>query len=691
MRKLCFLQLLAFIVLVFPVALAQNKAIDTIFNSEVSELIRLSKQKQQNVVEQTTSIADLKETTLRQTAGIVSVITKEEIQALGYRDLIDVLRLVPGIEFNSDVYNTVSTSMRGNWASEGKILFQVDGIPITEILYGTTIQGNRIPLNQVQRIEIIRGAGSAIYGGNAELGVINIITQNKQKPNLFSASTSISRMGGYVGRRNLDFIVQRQVGNLDFSLGGFLGTALLSDRGYVETNGNFYNSMADYSHNHQFMLNGSLRYKNLQVKFFNENYYSYYTKDTASLSNPNSKNGFAPFVYPVEFPHFHIESSYQVNISPKLQFTPKIAYKRMQAWNITADNSRLTADYTEQIGERFLLNLIGNYKFSEKIGGIVGIETFIDRGTTPPDAPFFSKFVDATGNRVLEVANLTASPFAQLTANTKFGNITIGGRHTYNSIFGHKFVPRIAYTKAFDKLHYKILYSQAFRAPNLLNIAYNYAIKPETTNVAEAEVGYKFSNTLMLTANLFNMEIFNTIVYLNDGANGGFGSYQNAGNTNTAGVEIEAKFNKKWGFINGGYSYYQSLANTVEVYEINYQGSKIDKQHIGSPTHKLTLLANFKINKHIAINPSCIILSERYGQEIVPFVGTLAIQKQPAVAMCNLNLHFSSVLRNISASFGIYNLFDAPYNFVQGYQNGRGSLPAPSREFMLKLFYDVQL
>ncbi len=676
--------------LVGHLLVAQTKNNDTIFTSEVSELIKLSKQ-QQATTEQTTSIANLKETTLRETAGIVTVITKEEIQASGGRDLIDVLRLVPGIEFNSDVFNTISTSVRGNWASEGKLLFQMDGVPLTETLFGTTIQGNRIPLNQVERIEIIRGAGSAIYGGNAELGVINIITQNKQKPNLFSASTSISRMGNYTGRRNLDFIIQRQVGNLDFSLGGFLGTSLLSDRSYTEANGNFYKSIADYSINHQFMLNGTLRYKNFQFRAFNENYYNYYTRDTASLANPDSKNGLPRFVYPIVFPHQHFEASYQAKLSKKLVFTPKIAYKRMQAWNVIADNTRPTGDYLEQVGERFSLNLLSDYSFTDNIHSIIGVESFIDRGSTSPDAPFFSKLIDQNGNRVLEVSNLTIAPFAQLTANTKFGNFTIGGRHTYNNIFGHQFVPRAAYTKAFDKLHFKLLYSQAFRAPNLLNISYNYNLKPETTNVTELELGYKFSPDLQLTTNFFAMQIFNAIVYLNDGSNGGFGSYQNLGDTGTAGAEMELKIKKKWGFVNANYSYYQSLSNTVGVYEVNYQGNNIDKQHIGSATHKFTLLSRVKLGNVFSINPSCVVLSERYGQEITPLTGDIAIAKQPAVALCNLNFHFQSFLRNISASVSIYNLFDAPYNFVQGYQSGRASLPAPSREFVLKLLYDVQL
>jgi outer membrane cobalamin receptor len=665
----------------------QNNKPDSIFQSAVEELINLSKQQQKKEVEQTTSIANLKETTLRETAGIVTIVTKEEIRASGSRDLIDVLRLVPGIEFNSDVYNTVSISMRGNWASEGKILFNVDGVPITETLYGTTVQGNRIPLNHIERIEIIRGPGSAIYGGSAALGVINIVTQHKQKPNLFAASTTVSQMGSVIGRKNLDFLIQRQVGSLDVSLGVFLANAIRSDRGFVEPNGNFYKSIAEYSAINQFFVNGSVSYKKFALRVLNESYNNVYTKDTTSTGNPNSKNGLPPFLYPIEFPHLHIEGSYQGTISSKFKLIPKIFYKRVQPWNATTSNSRLTGDYTLQVGERYAANLVADYSFSSKLNLILGLESFIDRGSTSADAPLFSQFIDEKGNRVFEVTNANLAAFGQITANTKFGNFTFGGRYNYNSVFGNKFVPRAAFTKTFDHLHFKLLYSQAFRAPNLLNISYNYGIAPETTEVGEIEVGYKFSPALSIVSNIFAMNIKNAIVYLNDGKNGGFGSYQNAGNTGTAGAEVEIRLKKEWGFINANYSFYRSLNNTVAVYEV----PNAENLHIGLAAHKFNLLGNLKIGKIVNINPSCTFLSERYGQEVEPNTGNISIQKNPSLLLCNLNLHFQSFLRNISASIGVHNIFDVNYNFVQGYQSGRSSLPAPSREFVLKLLYDVQL
>jgi len=72
--------------------------------------------------------------TVHETPGIVTVITGDEIRASGARDLVDVLRLVPGIDFGTDVEGTVGIAVRGNWAHEGKALLLFDGQEMNETL-----------------------------------------------------------------------------------------------------------------------------------------------------------------------------------------------------------------------------------------------------------------------------------------------------------------------------------------------------------------------------------------------------------------------------------------------------------------------------------------------------------------------------------------------------------------------------
>ncbi len=120
------------------------------------------------------SIASKIALTQKESPAIVSVVTKDEIQNSGARDLIDVLRLVPGIDFNGDVWGMVGISMNGNWGNNGKVLLMIDGQEQNEIAFSSLFFGNHYPVEIIKRIEIIRGPGSAIYGGFGELGVINI-------------------------------------------------------------------------------------------------------------------------------------------------------------------------------------------------------------------------------------------------------------------------------------------------------------------------------------------------------------------------------------------------------------------------------------------------------------------------------------------------------------------------------------
>src|SRR5438552_4155691 len=146
----------------------------------------------------------------RDTPGVVTAVTREEILASGARDLLEVLQLVPGFSFHVDVVGVVGAGFRGLWGHEGKVLLLVDGMEMNEQLYSTTQFGNEIPVHIIERVEVIRGPGSAVYGGNAELAVINVITRQakdlkglvvagrySQMSHLF-ADRTIALSGGWV-------------------------------------------------------------------------------------------------------------------------------------------------------------------------------------------------------------------------------------------------------------------------------------------------------------------------------------------------------------------------------------------------------------------------------------------------------------------------------------------------------------
>ena len=120
-----------------------------------------------------TCLTSTKQSTgIRETPGIITVITEEEIQQSGARDIIDLFQLlVPGFGFGVDVEGVVGIGVRGLWAHEGKVLFMVDDQEINEGMFGTVQLGNHFSLENINRIEIIRGPGSAVYGGFASVAL----------------------------------------------------------------------------------------------------------------------------------------------------------------------------------------------------------------------------------------------------------------------------------------------------------------------------------------------------------------------------------------------------------------------------------------------------------------------------------------------------------------------------------------
>ena len=117
-------------------------------------------------------LAALGETDIRKAPVSITVLSAKQIKASGARNLLEALQLVPGLTFGRDVDDVVGIAIHGTWAEEGKCLFMLNGMQLNENDFGTYAIGNRIPLDNVERIEVISGPGSVLYGGYAALGVI---------------------------------------------------------------------------------------------------------------------------------------------------------------------------------------------------------------------------------------------------------------------------------------------------------------------------------------------------------------------------------------------------------------------------------------------------------------------------------------------------------------------------------------
>lgn len=121
----------------------------------------------------------------------ISVITAEDIRRSGARDIQEILRRLPGIEVMVSKTSQIDVGVRGdNGTLYNRLLVMVDGRSVYQDFYGMTEWAYlEIGLEEIKRIEVIRGPGSALYGANAFTGVINIITKTpkEMKGNIISA------------------------------------------------------------------------------------------------------------------------------------------------------------------------------------------------------------------------------------------------------------------------------------------------------------------------------------------------------------------------------------------------------------------------------------------------------------------------------------------------------------------------
>ncbi|BBO84799.1 outer membrane heme receptor [Desulfosarcina ovata subsp. sediminis] len=116
---------------------------------------------------------------LVETPASITVITGEEIEEMGARNIVDVVKNIPGVVKDSDSRDRLT--FRGNRSSQSAgVLVLIDGVPANTGISGYS-EYDAIPVSNIERIEVLRSSGSVALGPDAARGAINIITKKGQK------------------------------------------------------------------------------------------------------------------------------------------------------------------------------------------------------------------------------------------------------------------------------------------------------------------------------------------------------------------------------------------------------------------------------------------------------------------------------------------------------------------------------
>ncbi len=154
---------------------------------------------------------------LADTPGAVTVLDRELIRATGYRDIARLLRLVPGFTVAQSRGHAVHPSyhgLAGAYPNRMQVLIDGRSVYTPYFIGGVDWPSLPITIDEIERIEVLRGSNSATYGSNAFLGVVNIVTRHSAQDQGTEAWTAL----GNAQIRDLGFKHGGQAGQLGFRI-----------------------------------------------------------------------------------------------------------------------------------------------------------------------------------------------------------------------------------------------------------------------------------------------------------------------------------------------------------------------------------------------------------------------------------------------------------------------------------------
>lgn len=623
-----------------------------------------------DLLEQPVAVTTRKARTVRQAPGIVLVLTREELLATGARDLLEVLQLVPGFSFHADVEGVVGVGFRGLWGHEGKVLLLVDGIEQNELLYSTTQFGHHVLVHAIERIEVIRGPGSAIYGGTAELAVINVITRSgADLQGLAVAGRYAQTAGGFAdwsGAFSAGYADPARA--LDLAFHVTAGEGRRTTRTYTD----FFGGQTDLRRGSQLDPSSAalaVKWHGLKVHLlFDEYVVGARVGYGAITPTPNER---------LRFQTLAADATYDLQLTDEVSLRPHLSARSSTPWASLDQTSPL---YYSKSATRLLAGLGLQIDPRPDVSLLFGVETFTDQAWLNSDVLSGSQ-TSFDGARTVSYANTAA--YAELLWDTPYVNVAAGGRFEQHSQAGPNFAPRIALTRQVDRFNFKLLYSGAFRSPSIENLNLNPALKPEQVQVAEAEVGAALGDVVYASANGFYTNIDRPIAYLYDDALM-TEQYQNADAVTTAGAELQVQLRGRHGFASASY------ALAVPLHASVYAVPAMPGFALGFAMHKVTATGKWRIWRGLSVGGSLVVSSERYGflTATSALDGTGQVGRLEPSALLGAWAEYEGLgLRGLSLQLGAGNLLDQNVPFVQPYDSGAAPIPGRGREFFVRASY----
>ncbi len=529
----CFVMLVSFLA---PLAMAQDPKPD-LGTLNLEQLMKVQ-----------FSTASKHSQDVSETPASVTIITRAEIRAYGYRTLPDILQGVRGFWVNSDrnysYLGVRGVSRPGDYNT--RILLLIDGHRINDNVFDQALIGTEFPLDVdlIERIEIVRGPASCLYGTNAFFGVINVITQ--QPPIVPTAQVS-AEAGTEFMRKARVTVGLPQVLN-----GALLSASMYRSDGYdrlyfpefnsPETNNGIASRVDGDRYGSAFAL---LKWKHFEFEALagsREKLIPTGSFDTIFGDPANrtvDSRGFS-------------ELRYQRDFLSGLQLTARwyydsYLYKGTYAYEV---NGVRELQYDMAQGE-----WIGTeFDISSPLGhrNILTAGTEIRYNFKQVQEELLAGFPGLYDHRSSSVVAFYGQDELRITPHV---SINAGLRSDYYSTFGTAISPRIAAIfRSNEKTAIKYTFGQAFRAPNAYEMYYsdgvsveaNPTLQPETIASHSVAIERSLTPTFRVVAEGFYSKLENLLDQRLDPKTG-MAQYVNMDSASGKGLEFELELRRnRW-------------------------------------------------------------------------------------------------------------------------------------------------
>ncbi len=524
--------------------------------------------------------------------SVATVVTAEDIAAIGAADLDEVLETVPGLHVarSGAAYNPIYTIRGIHTQYNPQVLMLLNGIPITGVFVGDRSQiWGGMPVENIARIEVIRGPGSALYGADAFSGVINIIT--KTSADLGGAQAGM-RLGSFNSRdawvlhggewSGFDVAAYLRLGATDGQRGTISRDAATASGaslapGPVNLARDAIDGRLDLSRDKWRLRTGYQQRDNVGTG-----------AGVASALDPQGRNfgerisadltyqdaNFAPNLdVTAQASYLHITEQSDLTLYPPgfPGFPDGVIgnpYKWERHWrfNLAAAYTGLSSHKLRfgagtQNDDLYRTRETRNYALGQIPGGFVPspLGSIVDVSDSAP-------FLRPHSRRVNYVYAQDEWTFI------KDWYLTAGVRHDQYSDFGGTTNPRVAlvWETAYN-LTSKLLYGRAFRPPSfaeLYNINNpvglgNPNLKPETNESLELAFAWQAVNTVQVNLNLFRYQMKDILRFVQDPLTN-ISTAQNAGRQHGQGLEVELVWEARTNLrLSGNYAQQRSIDETT--------------------------------------------------------------------------------------------------------------------------------